>query len=81
VLVPRLTDQALVELLKQPTCVGLGQKQVLAELGRRLGPPAAKGEAGAGTRRAFLDVWETVTWLRENHPHLDLSSPLNTASR
>jgi hypothetical protein len=45
VLLPGLTLQELVELLKEPACVGEARSAVLHELGRRLGPPAP--QAGA----------------------------------
>jgi hypothetical protein len=39
-LADRLTTEELVELLKQPTCVGGGRVAILKVLSRRIGPPA-----------------------------------------
>ena len=39
-LTPRLTTDQLVDLLKEPTCVGYCRLSVLYELGRRLGRPS-----------------------------------------
>jgi hypothetical protein len=58
----RLSTQALVDLLKQPTCVGLARGIVLGQLRRRLG-------------REFADLWEFVAWARDHQPDLDLASP------
>jgi hypothetical protein len=56
------TLPGLVELLKQPTCVGQGRRIILAELGKRAG-------------RSFADVWDFVSWAREQQPNLDLTTP------
>jgi hypothetical protein len=61
-LAARLSTQALVDLLKQPTCVGPARRLVLGQLGRRLD-------------REFEDLWEFVAWAREHQPGLDLTSP------
>jgi hypothetical protein len=45
VLLSGLSLPELVELLKEPACVGKARSAVLHELGRRLGPPAP--QAGA----------------------------------
>jgi hypothetical protein len=56
------TLPGLVELLKQPTCVGPGRRVILAELGNR-------------ANRSFADVWDFVDWAREQQPGLDLTTP------
>jgi hypothetical protein len=57
-----LDEQDLVNLLKQPTCVGSARDVVLDEFGRRRG-------------RTFADVWELADWLREHEPDVDLAAP------
>jgi hypothetical protein len=49
-LAPWLGTEALVILLKQPLCVGPYRQSLVAELGRRLGPPAP--QIGAATTAA-----------------------------
>jgi hypothetical protein len=58
----RFSDRELVELLKQPLCVGPARRLVLDQLGSRC-------------QRQFADQWEAVAWLREHRPDLDLTSP------
>jgi hypothetical protein len=61
-LASRFTTQGLVDLLKQPTCVGEARSIVLRELGRQ-------------QNHSFKDLWELVDWLREHEPQIDLASP------
>jgi tRNA A-37 threonylcarbamoyl transferase component Bud32 len=61
-LATRSTNQGLVDLLKQPTCVGEARQAVLRELGKRMNHP-------------FADLWEAVDWLREHEPGLDFTAP------
>jgi hypothetical protein len=58
----RFSTQELVELLKQPTCIGPARRVVLDHLGNRYG-------------RRFRDHWEFVHFAREHHPELNLTSP------
>jgi hypothetical protein len=45
VLVPRLRTADLINVLKEPTCVGEGRAALLRELGRRMAPPAPQALA------------------------------------
>jgi hypothetical protein len=56
------SDEALLELLKHPACVGLTREAVLRELGRQ-------------HERSFRSVWDAVAWLQQHRPDLDLNSP------
>jgi len=58
----RLTTQALVELLKMPTCFGEGRQIVLDHLGNRYG-------------RRFFNHWDFVRFAREKNLGLDLTTP------
>ncbi|SRR5579872_645208 len=58
----RLSDQDLVELLKDPLCVGWARRAVLYELGDRY-------------QRHFADQWEFVHFVQEQHLDLDLLTP------
>jgi hypothetical protein len=54
--------QGLVDVLKQPTCVGKPEEIIRQEFGRRAG-------------QEFKDLWELVDWLRRQEQPLDLASP------
>jgi hypothetical protein len=58
----RLSDQELVELLKQPLCVGEARRAVLDQLGMH-------------HRRTFADQWEFVRFAEEQKLGLDFTSP------
>jgi hypothetical protein len=58
----RLSDQELVELLKQPLCVGAARRAVLDQLQRH-------------HRRTFADQWDFVRFAEENKLGLDFTSP------
>jgi hypothetical protein len=58
----RFSSQELVELLKQPTCVGLARRIILDQLENRYG-------------RRFRDHWEFVHFAHKHLPELDLTSP------
>jgi hypothetical protein len=58
----RLSDQQVVELLKQPLCVGAARRAVLGHLGMRHG-------------RAFADRWEFVRFAEEQRLGLDFITP------
>jgi hypothetical protein len=57
-----LPAQVLVDLLKQPTCVGLARRAVLDALGTRYS-------------RNFTDQWDFVDYAEEQELGLDLTSP------
>jgi serine/threonine protein kinase len=57
-----LTDQQLVELLKNPCCVGHARRIVLDQLARSY-------------RRPFADVWEFVRFAEEQRLDLDFTGP------
>jgi len=59
---PPLPAQTLVDLLKQPFCVGEARRLVLGQLGRHYG-------------RAFADQWEFVDYAQKHKLDLDLTSP------
>jgi len=59
---PPLPAQTLVELLKQPFCVGEARQQVLGQLARHY-------------HRPFADQWEFVRFVKEQPSGLDLRSP------
>jgi tRNA A-37 threonylcarbamoyl transferase component Bud32 len=61
-LLGRLTDQAVIDVLKSAACMGAYRDAVLVELGRR-------------TKRRFTDLWDFVAWARDNRPDLDLLTP------
>ena len=58
----RLPTQDLVELLKDPLCVGLARRIVLDQLEQRY-------------HRPFADHWEFVRFVRAQQLGLDLTSP------
>jgi hypothetical protein len=58
----RLSDQDLVELLKQPLCVGPARRAVLDQLEYRY-------------QRKFADHWEFVRFARQKNLGLDFTSP------
>jgi hypothetical protein len=58
----RLSTQELVELLKTPTCLGRARKVVLKHLSNRYG-------------RTFVNHWDFVRFVHEQHLDLDLLSP------
>jgi tRNA A-37 threonylcarbamoyl transferase component Bud32 len=62
VLLTRCKLQGLVDLLKQPTCVGKRRRVILREWGRRSG-------------QATENIWEFAAWVREHEPSLDLHAP------
>ncbi|MGH7168798.1 MAG: hypothetical protein ACRELG_00780, partial [Gemmataceae bacterium] len=49
----RLSDQQLVDLLKQPLCVGPARRAILDHLGDK-------------HQRTFADVWDFVRFAEEN---------------
>jgi hypothetical protein len=59
---PPLPTQTLVDLLKQPLCVGEARRLVLDQLSRHY-------------RRPFADQWEFVEYAQEQQLALDLLSP------
>jgi hypothetical protein len=59
---PPLPAQMLVDLLKQPFCVGEARRLVLDQLGRHYG-------------RAFADQWEFVEYAQKQKLDLNLTSP------
>jgi tRNA A-37 threonylcarbamoyl transferase component Bud32 len=61
-LAARSAAEGLVDLLKQPTCVGEARRIVLHEMSQR-------------ANRDFAHQWEVVDWLREHQPGLNLASP------
>jgi hypothetical protein len=58
----RFTDQELVELLKQPLCVGPARRAVLDQLEHYHG-------------RKFADQWDFVRYAEEQKLGLDFTSP------
>jgi len=58
----RLSTQQLVDLLKQPTCVGLARRVVLDQLENRY-------------RQDFADHWAFVRFAQEQNLGLDFTSP------
>ena len=63
----RLSDQDLVELLKQPLCVGEARRVVLVQLGIQ-------------HQRTFADQWEFVRFAEERELGLDFITPVPPAS-
>jgi len=59
---PTVSTQVLVELLKQPLCVGTTRDLVLKQLEKRYGRP-------------FADQWDFVRFVRQHNLDLDLTSP------
>jgi hypothetical protein len=57
-----LTDQQLVELLKNPFCIGPARRLVLDQFANRY-------------RRPFADLWEFVRFAEEQQFGLDFTSP------
>jgi hypothetical protein len=60
---PPLPAQTLVDLLKQPLCVGEARRLVLEQLQRHY-------------QRPFADQWDFVRFAQEQHLSLDLKTPL-----
>jgi hypothetical protein len=60
--VPPLPPQTLVDLLKQPFCVGEARRLVLQQLSRHY-------------HRPFADQWEFVDHVRQLNLNLDLTTP------
>jgi hypothetical protein len=58
----RLSTEELVNLLKQPTCLGQARRVILDYLEYRY-------------HRTFRDHWEFVEYAREQLPDLDLIAP------
>jgi hypothetical protein len=58
----RFSTQELVELLKQPLCIGQARRVILDQLENRYG-------------RQFADHWEFVRYAQEQNLGLDFSSP------
>jgi hypothetical protein len=58
----RLSTQQLVELLKQPMCIGLARRVILDQLQNRY-------------RRPFADQWAFVRFAQEHGLGLDFTSP------
>jgi len=61
-LLTRCTLQGLVDLLKQPTCVGERRRVLLREWGNRY-------------QQSTRNIWEFAAWVREHEPNLNLKSP------
>jgi tetratricopeptide (TPR) repeat protein len=57
----RLSDKEAIDLLKHPCCVGWWQEVVLSALAER-------------TRQPVRPLWETIRWLQEHRPELDLTA-------
>jgi hypothetical protein len=57
-----LSTSELVELLKQPTCIGAARRIILGQLGNRY-------------RRPFADHWQFVRFAQEQHLGLDFTGP------
>jgi tRNA A-37 threonylcarbamoyl transferase component Bud32 len=64
----RFSTQELVELLKQPTCIGPARRVMLDHLGNRYG-------------RRFRDHWQFVHFAHEHLPDLDFTSPPQRLTR
>jgi hypothetical protein len=58
----RLSTQALVELLKQPTCIGLARRIILDQLEYRY-------------RQKFADHWAFVRFAKKQKLDLDFTTP------
>jgi hypothetical protein len=58
----RLSTQELVEILKQPTCIGPARRVILDQLENRY-------------RHPFIDHWAFVRFAQEHHLGLDFTSP------
>jgi serine/threonine protein kinase len=65
-LLPLIGSQQIVEVLKQPSCVGTTRSAMLKHLGERY-------------KRSSSDVWELVEYLKQHDPNLDLDGPLKAA--
>lgn len=61
-LLGRVDDTELIDLLKQPRCVGEAEVAVLKELGRR-------------RNQTFHNVWDFVEYVQRTEPGTDLQSP------
>jgi hypothetical protein len=59
---PPLPPQTLVEILKQPFCVGEARRLVLEQLSRHY-------------HRPFADQWEFVEYVHKHKLDLDLTTP------
>jgi hypothetical protein len=58
----KMDQRGLVNLLKDPLCLGPAQKVILEELGQRAGC-------------SFATLWDLVAWAEEHEPGLDLHTP------
>jgi serine/threonine protein kinase len=58
----RLDRDQLIDLLKQPTCVGAANEIVLRQLSERMKQP-------------FATTWDLVAYLEKNEPGIDLPAP------
>ena len=59
---PPLPAQTLVDLLKNPFCVGEARRMVLEQLSRHY-------------QRPFADQWEFVDYVQQEKLNLDLTTP------
>jgi hypothetical protein len=59
---PHLSDQGVVDPLKDPFCTGPIRAVLLRELGRRFG-------------QRFDSSWDLANWVQQHEPKLDLSGP------
>ncbi len=66
-LLPLIGTQAILEALKQPSCVGTTRSALLKHLGKKY-------------NRSFGDVWQLVEYLKQLHQDLGLESPLGRTS-
>jgi hypothetical protein len=61
-LVSGLDPQEMVDLLKQPTCVGAAQEVILSRLGEE-------------KNQKFATLWDLVEWVEAHDPSIDLRTP------
>jgi tRNA A-37 threonylcarbamoyl transferase component Bud32 len=61
-LLTRCTVQGLIDLLKQPDCLGDRRRLILREWAKRY-------------KQDTEDIWEFAAWVRENESDIDLKSP------
>jgi hypothetical protein len=61
-LAPQRTNQEIINILKNPFCVGVIREDLLRILEQR-------------ANRRFADLWDMATWMRQNRPDLDLTTP------
>jgi hypothetical protein len=62
VVASRMDKPGLANSLKNPLCVGIAQKVLLQEFGKRAG-------------LEFASLWDFVDWAQQHEPTLDLLSP------